>query len=68
MYGGIDSLMGTEELLIAVIATLDTVEVHGKKNLDRLLGSIKALEAMRQTIESEKEKKISCSEGVKQDG
>lgn len=34
-----------------LIATLDTIEVRGKENLDRLLGCIQLLEKIKTTIE-----------------
>ena len=34
-----------------VIATLNDIEVHGKKNLDKLLGAIMALEFMKKADE-----------------
>ena len=33
--------------LFAVVNTLETIEVHGEKNLDRMLGCIRALKAMQ---------------------
>lgn len=35
-----------EQTIRSVILTLDNIEVHGKKNLDRLLGSIQTLEQL----------------------
>ena len=34
-----------------VISTLNDIEVHGKKNLDKLLGAIMALEFMKKADE-----------------
>lgn len=39
-----------QNLIKAVISTLDEVEVKGKDNLDRLLGSINALESVLQIM------------------
>ena len=38
-------------LVRLVISTLNSVEVKGKDNLDRLLGSINALETVAQALE-----------------
>ena len=38
-------------LIKAVISTLNDVEVKGKDNLDKLLGSINALETVAQVLE-----------------
>lgn len=38
-------------ILRCVIATLNDVEVKGKDNLDKLLGSIMALESFANTLE-----------------
>lgn len=38
-------------LIKAVIATLNGIEVKGKKNLDALLGCINALESVAQVLE-----------------
>ena len=39
-------------LIKAVISTLNDVEVKGKDNLDKLLGSINALETVAQVLET----------------
>lgn len=39
------------ELIKAVISTLDTIEVKGRDNLDKLLGCINALETVIQSTE-----------------
>lgn len=39
-------------LIKAVISTLNDVEVKGKDNLDKLLGSINALETIAQALEA----------------
>lgn len=41
-----------------VIATLCNIEVHGKNNLDMLLGCIMALEQIESKMEQEKKEKI----------
>ena len=38
-----------------VLSTLDGVEVKGKKNLDRLLGSMQAIEEVVQVLNAQKE-------------
>lgn len=38
-------------LIRLVISTLNSVEVRGKDNLDKLLGSINALETVAQALE-----------------
>lgn len=46
-------------LLKVVISTLNSVEVKGKDNLDKLLGSIRALETIVQAEEAaQKEEKV----------
>ena len=47
------------EILNKVIATLNNVEVHGKNNLDMLLGSIIALEVLKGQIAKEEKAKVS---------
>lgn len=39
-----------------IIRTLNSVEVHGKENMDKLLGAILALEAMQQAQENASKK------------
>lgn len=39
-------------LIRLVISTLNSVEVKGKENLDKLLGSINALETVAQALEA----------------
>ena len=39
------------ELIKMVISTLDTIEVRGRDNLDKMLGCINALETVVQSIE-----------------
>lgn len=39
----------------AVMSTLDLVEVKGRENLDRLLGSINALDAVVTALETAKD-------------
>ena len=43
-----------KEMLIAVINTLNGISVQGKDNLDRLLGSIQALEKLLKEQSEEK--------------
>lgn len=38
-----------------VLSTLDGVEVKGQKNLDRLLGSMQAIEEVVQVLNAQKE-------------
>ena len=45
------------ETLKKVIATLGSIEVHGKSNLDMLLGCIMALEQMDAQMKQEAKKK-----------
>ena len=42
----------TTKLIRLVISTLNDVEVRGKDNLDKLLGSINALETVAQALEA----------------
>ena len=42
----------TATLIRLVISTLNSVEVKGKDNLDKLLGSINALETVAQALEA----------------
>lgn len=42
-------------LIRVVISTLNDVEVRGKNNLDKMLGSINALETVAQIVESQTE-------------
>lgn len=44
-----------EELIRKVIATLDTVEVKGKANLDKMLGCMQALEKIADAIKHNRE-------------
>ena len=39
-----------ENMIAQIIATLQTVEVHGKTNMSRMLGCINALEQILDTI------------------
>ena len=41
-------------LIKMVISTLDTIEVKGRDNLDKLLGCINALESVVQSFEIQK--------------
>jgi len=41
----------------AIISTLNNIEVHGKNNLDMLLGCIMALEQMESQMEQEEKAK-----------
>lgn len=43
--------MNTKEAIAAVIRTLETVEVKGRRNLDALLASIKVLESIKTDME-----------------
>lgn len=42
----------TATLIRLVISTLNDVEVKGKENMDKLLGSINALESVAQILEA----------------
>lgn len=42
------------ELIKMVISTLDSIEVRGRDNLDKLLGCINALETIVQSVEAQK--------------
>lgn len=42
----------TVTLIRLVISTLNDVEVKGKENMDKLLGSINALESVAQVLEA----------------
>lgn len=44
-----------EELIRRVIATLDTVEVKGKTNIEKILGCMKALEKIADAIKQNRE-------------
>lgn len=53
-------------LIRLVISTLNDVEVRGKDNLDKLLGSINALESVVQTLSvtpEQSEKREDTSDG-----
>lgn len=53
-------------LIRAVIATLNGIEVKGKKNLDALLGCINALESVAQVLDRQNNQQE--SEGVNVNG
>lgn len=42
----------------SIILTLNTIEVRGKENMDRLLGAILALEAIKAAQESTKDGEV----------
>lgn len=44
------------EILRAIIYTLNQIEVHGKENLDRLLGSIQELEKLDASLRAKSKK------------
>ena len=44
-----------EELIRKVLATLDTVEVKGKVNMDRMLGCMQALEKIADAMKHNRE-------------
>ena len=48
--------MDTTKLIRAVISTLNDIEIKGKDNLDKLLGSINALETVAQILEEQQSK------------
>ena len=54
-YGGIkmDKLISNADVIQMVINTLDSVEVHGKDNISKLLGCIQALESVIEQAEKE---------------
>lgn len=47
--------MDIRSTIIAVINTLNQIPVNGKLNLDRLLGSITALEQVAQAIDTQRQ-------------
>lgn len=51
------------EQLKKVIATLGNIEVHGKNNLDMLLGCIMALEQIDAQMKQEEKKKEETADG-----
>lgn len=51
------------EQLKKVIATLCNIEVHGKNNLDMLLGCIMALEQIDAQMKQEEKKKEETADG-----
>ena len=63
-----------EELIRKVIATLDTIEVKGRDNMDKLLGCMQALDRVAEAMRHNREAMASVSaaeeatkEGVKND-
>jgi len=50
------------KLLKNIINTLDTVEVKGRDNLDKLLGCINALESMLKVEEVQQQNKCEVTE------
>lgn len=44
-----------EELIRKVLATLDTIEVRGKANMDRMLGCMQALEKIADALKRNRE-------------
>lgn len=42
-------------IITRVLYTLEQVEVRGKQNLDKLLGCMQALEALKESLAAEKE-------------
>ena len=47
--------MNVEELIRKVLATLDTVEVKGKDNMDKMLGCMQALEKIANAMKHNRE-------------
>lgn len=47
--------MDNSNLIATIISTLDSIEVHGKDNLSKLLGCINALESILSTGNTEAE-------------
>lgn len=45
--------MDNSNLIATIISTLDSIEVHGKDNMSRLLGCINALESILSTGNTE---------------
>lgn len=41
-------------LLSRVLFTIDQIEVHGKKNMNMMLGTIQELERLKELLEQEK--------------
>jgi hypothetical protein len=57
-----------EQLIRQVIATLDTVEVKGRDNLDKVLGCMQALEKIADAMRHNRETmNKTTQEGEKQD-
>lgn len=52
-----------KEKIEMVIRTLNNIEVHGKSNLDMLLGCIMALEQIDAQMKQEKKKKEETADG-----
>lgn len=52
------------QLIRIVISTLNEVEVKGRENLDKLLGSINALESVAQMLDAENSKPTEETEEV----
>lgn len=48
-----DKLISNADVIQMVINTLDSVEVHGKDNISKLLGCIQALESVIEQAEKE---------------
>lgn len=46
------------QMIRCVIVTLNDIEVKGKDNLDKLLGSIMALESVAQSIEQHTQEQV----------
>lgn len=43
-----------ESTIKSVLYTLDKIEIHGRKNIDQMLGCMQALEGLLQTIAAKK--------------
>lgn len=58
-----------EELIRKVIATLDTIEVKGRDNMDKLLGCMQALDRVAGALAHNRQEmnRVQAEEGEKQD-
>lgn len=48
-----DKLISNADVIQMVINTLDSIEIHGKDNISKLLGCIQALESIVKQAEKE---------------
>ena len=57
-----------EEIIRRVIATLNTVEVKGRDNLDKVLGCMQALDKVADALRHNRETMEKTKEGAKGNG